>query len=66
MIELKPCPFCGGDAEMQESDDASWVDYRVFHFCMARANTYKIYIMTNWCSTPEQAAEVWNERSEEA
>lgn len=63
MVELKPCPFCGESAEIIEPCD-EWKYYRVEHYCMIHNNIYKIFMMTNWCDTEDQAAELWNSRKE--
>lgn len=62
-IKLKPCPFCGGEAEMYLSNDNPPA-YGVKHYCHFGKNTYQIRIETKWQDTPEKAAEVWNTREE--
>ena len=53
-IELKPCPFCGGDAEMQQG---KYQGLRTFYVsclgCGAR---------TDLEYDEEFAADLWNER----
>ena len=44
MSELKPCPFCGGEAEEYNNSD--------FHDC------YRVYCMD--CGAETQAEEEWN------
>lgn len=62
MNELKPCPFCGGEAEIYNSCDKPPY-YRVEHYCFCDDFRRRIRIRTDWKATPEQAAELWNERS---
>lgn len=64
MSNLKPCPFCGGDAVMYLSNDNPPA-YAVKHYCHFGADTYQITISTKWKRTPKQAAELWNTRKEE-
>jgi Lar family restriction alleviation protein len=52
-IELKPCPFCGGKAEMvSDFDDEHYV------YCSGCKGGWKTM------ETPEEAAEAWNRRVE--
>lgn len=48
--ELKPCPFCGGNAEMK-SYTMFWV---VCDDCLSETTVY---------STEEEAIEAWNRRA---
>ena len=60
MIELKPCPFCGGEAEMYQ--------YRYnfrYHFKARCNNDCQIRPTTLDYSTEEEAAKVWNRREPE-
>jgi Lar family restriction alleviation protein len=51
--ELKPCPFCGGKAEMvSDFDDEHYV------YCTGCKGGWKTM------ETPEEAAEAWNRRVE--
>lgn len=49
MIELKPCPFCGGQAN---TSDVIGI----------RVECYDCEIHTCWYETEEQAVEIWNKR----
>ena len=51
-LELKPCPFCGGKAEVIGSGKYS--DYLAKCSSCGATSEYK--------STPEEAAEAWNKR----
>lgn len=54
-IELKPCPFCGGDAEMQQGKHQGLRTFYVSCFgCGAR---------TDLEYAEEFAADLWNERA---
>lgn len=58
MIDLKPCPFCGGKVEI--SNDGKGL-YRVG---CDNANCFT-HVFTYWCRTQDDAAEVWNKRANE-
>ena len=53
MKELKPCPFCGGEAEI-EMDDSWYWNYHVF--CQ------ECKIGTDCYETADEAIETWNRR----
>lgn len=64
--QLKPCPFCGGDAELQKSlggpftEDAVRASFRVVcsdHGCQGGFSNF-------WHTTPEEAVGAWNRRAE--
>lgn len=58
MIELKSCPFCGGDAHIviQHNEQLTWVRYYVSCYrCDARSGRHE---------TAELAEKVWNRRAE--
>ena len=55
--ELKPCPFCGGEASIR-------------HFAFHSGAKYHVVCESCLCSvsyewTPEEAAEAWNTRAKE-
>ena len=54
MNDLKPCPFCGGEAVIDVDPDAvRWKYYAVCNRCCATSGlTY----------TPQKAIEAWNRR----
>ena len=56
-IELKPCPFCGGEAEIQFGA----CDYNVYQVVCTNDGCNA---MNGWDDTPEQAAEAWNRRAD--
>lgn len=71
MLELKPCPFCGGEAEL----DAN----RSFREFVSGEISRAVSAYCTWCPaeitvcvpdvpdiTPEQVAEMWNQRTESA
>lgn len=55
MIELKPCPFCGGEASLITISS----DNRYFAVCDDCDNR------TNECFEVEEAIEAWNRRVSE-
>lgn len=64
--QLKPCPFCGGDAELQKSlggpftEDATRVSFRVACKDLECQGGYSNF----WHTTPEDAMAAWNRRAE--
>lgn len=57
MTKLKPCPFCGGEAEMIENDLAA----RSVYIVMCKVCDS----MTATRFTQEEAAGAWNRRTNE-
>ena len=57
-VELKPCPFCGGEAIMERLAVPKW-EYRV------RCNNIRCKIQPNtWLrKSKEEASEFWNRRA---
>ena len=61
MIELKPCPFCGGDAKIETFKTAMEADAR-----------YRVRCGSCWCQTDweywsaEDVATAWNRRVDDA
>lgn len=56
MSDLKPCPFCGGEAHLviRHNEDLSWVRYYIYcRRCDARSGKHK---------TAEHAHNSWNRR----
>lgn len=53
MIELKPCPFCGGEAEITKWYEGYFVECREQH-CGGTIGAYK---------TEAEAIEAWNTRA---
>lgn len=60
MAELKPCPFCGGEAQktMRHNEQLTWIRYYVCcHRCDTRSGKHK---------TAELAEKAWNRRAADA
>lgn len=57
MVDLKPCPFCGGKAEIGTGPGYSFVNCTD---CMASTD---ILLAENWKYTALEAADRWNMRT---
>lgn len=57
-IKLKPCPFCGGKADICEHNDFLFVKCQV---CDCRIPTINANI--KYCAL-ERAADLWNRRAD--
>lgn len=68
--ELKPCPFCGGEAEIQVGEYRSFVDGYAVRCgnCSLTFGAYgrigETYFWTCCYETEAEAIEAWNTRSE--
>lgn len=57
MNKLKPCPFCGGEAEIRGEK---------YYKPMVRRNVIctKCYSNSGWYKTEQEAIEMWNRRKD--
>lgn len=71
MSDLKPCPFCGGEA-IAKLSSAKWVDeaYRGKIFvvgckeCSCTTSPYLALNIIDRCEAKRQAIAAWNRRAE--
>lgn len=63
-IELKPCPFCGGEVRMIEFPESPTL--RAQYQVACRNEKCRIQPLTFWTDTPEWAAYFWNTRKGES
>ena len=54
MAELKPCPFCGGEAETRKDSLGTW---------KARCTKCSAEVGRYWFHTKNHAIEAWNRRA---
>ena len=57
--KLKPCPFCGGKAEVSYQDD---VFFRRRLYSVKCGEYSDCMGSMGWCNTEEEAVELWNRR----
>ena len=57
MSELKPCPFCGGEAELVDCE-------AFFYVRCSNHDECKIFVITEDMETKEDAIAIWNRRAE--
>ena len=64
MTELKPCPFCGGEASLGEKNMGRGVYGAVVRCtnCGCESKAYSARL--DWCAN-EMATEAWNRRAED-
>lgn len=60
-MDLKPCPFCGGKAKIDEWHN---FDKDLFTVECACNNKCNVRPMTHFCKTEQEAIEAWNRRAE--
>ena len=75
MVELKKCPFCGGEARLSIKTDGRWgrVWYVRCSKCNARADGYYEPTELSECAKPHEkiaetidnAVELWNKRADD-
>mgnify|MGYP003468841772 CR=1 FL=1 len=59
MIELKPCPFCGGKPSIAQERYMEY--YHLCHTC--KGSTVQMHIHTGLYPTKQEAIEGWNRRT---
>ena len=64
MVELKPCPFCGGEAEIKKRTPGRFTSgyFSAVHYC-CDIKSMSIVVVAD---TEEEAAERWNRRANDA
>ena len=60
-MKLKPCPFCGGEAEEIEAEEAG---PQAFVICCKSCMASSRVLFALMCDVSEQLAEAWNARAE--
>ena len=59
MIDLKPCPFCGGEAILIKIQNTAIYSYHV----RCNGNDCGVYVATCNRDTAEEAIKIWNHRA---
>ncbi|MBQ9002157.1 MAG: Lar family restriction alleviation protein [Eggerthellaceae bacterium] len=60
MTDLKPCPFCGGKAEIHQNDDSGMWHVNTMH-CGNDSPFHHAYVIAD---TEAEAIAAWNTRAE--
>lgn len=60
-VEIKPCPFCGGEPLIKLSIDDP-PSYKIYHACGEATKAADIVINTNWYKSVAEVIEIWNKR----
>ena len=63
MNELKPCPFCGGKADMITNDGRTKAEKLRYHPCCHNQQCI-MFVGGIWFNTEKEAIEAWNRRSD--
>ena len=58
--KLKPCPFCGNDAELVRGEDDFYIFFSICKMCAKTADKYD-----NITDTCDKTIETWNRRANE-
>lgn len=67
--ELKPCPFCGGEAHLRtrpKDGRRRPIQYEYYVVCLGSFSVSKCRTRaaTKMCVSPEEAADAWNTRAD--
>ena len=54
--ELKPCPFCGGEAEIVDTGD-------LYGHCEYSVSCTSCNCNTDWLTNKKEAVQAWNKRA---
>ena len=64
MIELKPCPFCGGIPELKHKVGVANKSTGSYIRCNSCETETKVFPVSPEWSSDEKAAETWNRRTD--
>ena len=63
MIDLEPCPFCGGEAEYEENDDPKYAGFGFRWISCKECNASSVCMIPLKDAVDEALAEAWNSRA---
>lgn len=63
MTELKPCPFCGGEAKIQHEYSRESGDWYAVDCLNKKCPMEIVIVTTGWRPTEAEAVEAWNRRA---
>lgn len=61
-VNLKPCPFCGGEATLRHTKDREGKMYGELWIVSCEARSCYIRPCTSFYTSEEEAIEAWNTR----
>lgn len=64
-VELKPCPFCGGTAEVKERYRKGIANRKMYWVSCKRCQVTQAYDNLHGYNTKEKAIRVWNWRAKD-
>lgn len=62
MSELKPCPFCGGEVEIEIHED---IARRIKYGVECRNADCDVQPLTAWYADKDECVEAWNRRAKD-
>ena len=62
-MDLKPCPFCGGNAELRHTEGNSEYGKTAFVACLRCGANSRMVSLSFKYSADEKAIEAWNRRA---
>lgn len=63
-IDIKKCPFCGADGEINEKGEAPWADGKLL-YVVECSNPYCVIKPKRWGTDARWLLKEWNTRTEE-
>lgn len=62
LLELKPCPFCGGEARLYKTETESLIDNKMLDAYYVMCDSVFCGCLTQYHESAEDAENAWNSR----